>query len=272
MDKVDQYLLLQDKISKIRQNSSQFITNYYPNEAKDRFLINNGRLELIEDNDVCIIVKKYNGFKHISFATSNLTSAINSIEQFLKKDNSILVTDIIGLEEQTLEIQKEFENCDFELRLSLQRMLKIGVDENNRKDNENVVIASEKDLEDILDILQSNFDIYAEQIPEREELQDFINKKLIYLYKIEDEIAGLMIFELFPSSFYLRYWYTSTKYRNRGIASSLYKKAMFISGNIKRQMLWVVQDNKNAIERYEHYGFKKDKLIDKVMIRNAKLI
>lgn len=55
-----------------------------------------------------------------------------------------------------------------------------------------------------------------------------------------------------------------------GIGSSLYKKVMFESKNIKRQMLWVVSDNENAIKRYEHYGFKLDRFIDNVMIINNK--
>ena len=45
-------------------------------------------------------------------------------------------------------------------------------------------------------------------------------------------------------------------------------RAMFRACSATRQtLLWVVESNDNAIAKYEHYGFRRDGLVDHIMIR-----
>lgn len=49
------------------------------------------------------------------------------------------------------------------------------------------------------------------------------------------------------------------------IGSKLFNSFMYEGRNTKRQLLWVITHNINAIKRYVHYGFKPEKLFDYVL-------
>lgn len=269
MDKVLYYSDLQTIVSNIRSNSTAFITNYYPNEKKDKELIFIGALFVESIGNTCFVIRQMDGFYKFSYVSTDQESLINSLSLFIKDRIEIYVTDIIGTDIQTKELSIAFKVLGFKQRRALQRMIKVGIDEASRIDTANVISAKRNDIPAIQTILLQNFDFLSEQIPSVKELEKFVDDNQIFLYKDKDTIAGLIIFELTDSVFYLRYWYTSNEQRGKGVGSSLYKKVMYISGDIKRQMLWVVSDNENAIKRYEHYGFKLDKLADRVLTINA---
>lgn len=268
MDKVFDFISLQTIVGEIRGRSSSFVTNYYPNEIKDKELINKRQLYYYRNDNACLVIRQYVGFNDFSYIATSPETLGNILGDFFYNRNGIYVTDIVGLPAQITPIKKLFEDKGFTLRRTLQRMIKIGIDANSRIDSDSIVYPSYEDISNIRKILLENFDSLSEQIPSCDELSRYIDKKQIYLYKKDSAIAGMIIFELTSMAFYLRYWFTNPKFRNMGIGSVLYKKVMFDSKNIKRQMLWVVSDNENAIKRYEHYGFKLDRLIDNVMIIN----
>jgi len=269
MDKVLDYSDLQTIVSNIRSISKAYTTNYYPNETKDKELILMGALFVESIGNTCFVIRQMDGFYEFSYVSTDQESLINSSSLFFKDRTDIYVTDIIGTDIQTKELSFAFKALGFKQRRALQRMIKVGIDEASQVDNANVISAKENDIPAIQTILLQNFDSLSEKIPSVEELERFVDGNQIFIYKDKDTIAGLIIFELTTSVFYLRYWYTSNDYRNKGIGSSLYKKVMYKSGKIKRQMLWVVSDNENAIKRYENYGFKLDKLSDIVLTINA---
>lgn len=268
MDKILDFISLQTIVGEIRGKSTSFVTNYYPNEIKDKGLINKGQMFYYRNDNVCLVIRQYAGFNDFSFIATSPETLGHTLEDFFLSRNGIYVTDLIGLSNQIKPIKLLFEEKGFTLRRTLQRMIKIGIDADSRIDSDYIVYPSYEDISKIREILLENFDFLSEQIPSCDELSRYIDKKQIYLYKKDSEIAGMIIFELTPMAFYLRYWFTNPKFRNMGIGSVLYKKVMFDSKNIKRQMLWVVSDNENAIKRYEHYGFKLDSLVDNVMIIN----
>lgn len=70
-------------------------------------------------------------------------------------------------------------------------------------------------------------------------------------------------------TWYLRYWFTSSKYRNQGVGAKLLKSSLFLAKETKRQILWVISENENAIKRYEHYGFKRELMNDYVLIKKG---
>ena len=270
MDKIIDYISLQTIVGEIRSKSPLFVTNYFPNETKDKELIAKEQLYYYRNEDVCLVIRQFVGYNDFSYIASSLETLYSILEDFFSSTHDIYVTDLVGFPAQIASIKLLFEKKGFTLRRSLQRMVKMGVDDDSRVDSKEIVYPTYDEINNISSLLLENIDPLSEQIPSVEELSRFIDNKQIYLYKKHDEIAGLIIFELTSMVFNLRYWFVNLKFRNMGIGSSLYKKVMFESKNIKRQMLWVVSDNENAIKRYEHYGFKLDRFIDNVMIINNK--
>ena len=115
--------------------------------------------------------------------------------------------------------------------------------------------------------MQRDFDPLAEQLPSLKELEDYAERKQLLVIKDGDNLCGFLIFEITGVTWYLRYWYTSPDYRNKGIGAGLLRTSLLYGIESKRQIFWVIADNENAIKRYEHYGFKKENMNDYVMIK-----
>ena len=152
---------------------------------------------------------------------------------------------------------------------SLFRMSHIGLlaedDWNNQK---NVTFADETDACLVYNSLQSDFDPICEQLPSLQEVKDYIQQNSLLVVKDDDQLCGYLLFELKGKTlWYLRYWYTSPRYRNHGVGSKLLRMALALGQTTRRQQLWVVTDNDNAIKRYEHYGFHREDIHDYVLIK-----
>lgn len=132
-----------------------------------------------------------------------------------------------------------------------------------------VRLADLSDLEEIQHVFYRHFDKYSEHLPLDEDVKDWIEKKHLYVYTEYSQIVGFVIFDITGLKSYLRYWFVHPAYRSKGIGSMLLRQFFADSRNTKYQILWVISDNENAITKYEHYGFKKENLINYVYIRKG---
>ena len=133
---------------------------------------------------------------------------------------------------------------------------------------EGVCPASENDLEEISDCLHEYFDERLEQIPYDEELLEYIKNGYVLVVKNADKLSGFLIFEKNASTLYLRYWFTRPEYREHGIGAKLLRQFFHEGLSTKRQILWVIEENENAIKRYVHYGFRNEDMHDYIMVWN----
>ena len=161
------------------------------------------------------------------------------------------------------------KSVGFESYKKLYRMSHIGfLADDTWEKTEDVCYASLDDGPIVFNALQKDFDPLCEQLPTLREINDFTQRRQLLLIKNGKRLCGFLIFELSgTTTWYLRYWYTSPEYRNQRIGAKLLKAALVIGKSTKRQQLWVISDNENAIKRYEHYGFQKEQIYDYVMIK-----
>lgn len=265
---VQSFAEIQQKIAGIRNQRKGFVSNFYPDEFRNNLWISKQQLMMEETEECVLLLFNEPSFSALYYvATTNAVLSV-AISKFIADDDRCIVTDLVGMSEQVSPLMELFRDCGFEVRRSLTRMSCLGVGDEFRQNTEKVRLAVRSDVTELHRLLMDYFDPLSEQLPSEEELDRYIENSGIYVYPIDDKIAGFIIFELTKASFYLRHWFTHPDYRNRGVGSDLYKKVMYQSGNIRRQMLWVVDDNENAIKRYEHYGYRMEKLHDKVMMYN----
>ena len=135
-----------------------------------------------------------------------------------------------------------------------------------KKKCSNLIIARLYHAESIFTLLNEYFDPIAEQLPDIDEIYEWIEEEHIIISETNGKIQGFIIYDLIGLTSYLRYWFVDPLYRNMKIGSSLLNKYFENSKNTKRQLFWVIQSNENAIMRYKHYGFKPENLIDVIMI------
>jgi len=82
-------------------------------------------------------------------------------------------------------------------------------------------------------------------------------------------VGGVLVFEVIGFTSLLRYWYVNPAYRDQGIGAQLIRTFFQLSRGTKRILLWVVSNNGDAIARYQHYAFTRERLVDCVLTKKA---
>jgi ribosomal protein S18 acetylase RimI-like enzyme len=183
-----------------------------------------------------------------------------------------MVVDVIGKPADAVVQASRFAAAGFERIASLERMAMVRSAVEPKNDlTSKVSDATPNDVESILHLLQSNFDKYIDQLPGRDDLQAAIEKRNILTLRIDDRIAGFLYFEITGYSAVVRYWFVDSVFRDRGTGSLLMRAFLNRCMGVTRVLLWVISTNRNAIERYHHYGFVQENLVDYVMIKRANL-
>ena len=265
MRKIESYEQTQNFVRQIRELRQGFVTNFYWDDNKHPYWIAEGTL-VYEQSDNCILmVHRSDEFANLFYIATSF-AAFGELLNSLQLDGT-LVVDVVCKGEGTTE-QEAFVNLGFEKYQHLYRMSHVGriVGPDWMRDPR--VKYGEKIDTALVDIaMQRDFDPLAEQLPSLKELEDYAERKQLLVIKDGDNLCGFLIFEITGVTWYLRYWYTSPDYRNKGIGAGLLRTSLIYGVDSKRQIFWVIADNENAIKRYEHYGFKRENMNDYVMIK-----
>lgn len=255
---------VREYMAKIRSLRKGFITNFYPEQRKVEIWVNHGQLFVETTEEVALFMKKDEGFIHLFYCATN--KDILKEKLALLPDGEVYIADLIVDTRTDASLPEVFEENGFETRRSLFRMSRINTTiEPAIIDNQ--FNAKAEDLPVIDTMLHTYFDKYSEQLPTKEELNDFLDLNHIIVCRKEGKIAGFVLYDYNPSTLYWRYWFVHPDFRNQGVGSLLFREFARRGSSCKRHILWVVEDNFNAIKRHEHYGYQKENMKDYVMCK-----
>ncbi len=255
---------IREYIAKIRSLKKGFITNFFPEQRKVEIWVSHGQLSVETKDEVVLFMKKDEGFIHLFYCATN--KDILKEKLALLPSEEVYIADLIVDTRTEASLPEVFEENGFEIRRSLYRMSKINATTEPAIIDEQFDAKAE-DLPVIDNMLHIYFDKYSEQLPAKEELKDFFNLNHIIVCKDKGYIAGFMLYDYSPSTLYLRYWFVHPAFRDQGVGSLLFREYARRGALCKRHILWVVEDNFNAMQRYEHYGYQKENMIDYVMCK-----
>lgn len=270
MTKLESIDQIRELIAAVRAKRLGLITDFFLDEEKHQLWIDKCVLFYVQVNDSLFFIKKNisfcNGF-YTSISATQLSYDLKQLYDYYPEEK--FVFDIIGKDIQCQSIVEKFKEAGYVEICSLIRMSRITPEDAYCFD-EAISYATEDDIFQISSLLHSNFNEKAEQIPYDEELRKLILKNQILVCKIDNSMLGFLIFEINASILYLRYWFTNPDFRDKKVGSKLLRAFFKIGEVTKRQQLWVVQSNRNAIARYEHYGFMTENMFDYIMVNNNK--
>lgn len=266
MDNIVNKEQLFEIISEVRNASDHFTTNFFWDDDKHQQWINDGNLWFEYVPCKCLfLLHKDEGFCYLFYAASNPQSLSNALKNL--QFQGVVSVDIVTKTQNPKELEI-FKEYGYLQRRRLYRMVRTGAYSSIvHIEDKNILYATNVEIPKIREILLGSFDKLSEQIPSNEELKRLVNSKSILIYTLENEIAGLLLYQTTGRIWHLRYWFVNQKYRNHRIGSKLFRYALSESRRSIKQILWVADDNDNAIIKYEHYGFRKDNLYDFVMIK-----
>ncbi len=258
---------IQNLISDIKSEGDYFYTNYFNDERKTTFRIENRMVSYYRFKYTVFLIVNEKDFSRLYFITNSLNGLKDDIKLLLLTSKMLLVSDIVIIG-KNIELIDAFVSNGFNISTTLVRMNKTPIPYHNDIYDISIMNAEKEDAPMILALLNSYFNPYEEQIPYSFEIDNFILDNKIIIYKVEDRIAGFIIYDSVGFTLYLRYWFVHPDFRNKGIGSKLFKEFEKRGEKAKRQIFWVIETNDNAIKRYKHYGFKEENFFNYVLIKD----
>ena len=265
MDKVLSYEQIQGFVSEIRSLNKGFVSNFFWDSNKHPYWLAAESLTFVRKEACILMLHQQESFCNLFYISTDMETACLAISSM--SFETVCVVDVVCKGEGEEE-RKRLQSVGFLPYRHLFRMSHVGLlADDTWEQSQEVEYGVEEDINALNNALRDNFDPLSEQLPSVKELSDYIKRKQVLVIKDGSILCGFIIFELIGMTWYLRYWFTSSLYRNKGIGAKLLKSSLFQAKSTKRQILWVISDNENAIKRYEHYGFKREMMNDYVFIK-----
>jgi len=256
-----------DAIQNVKRYASGFVTNFFPVQNKIESWIAQQELFVELSDHAAFFFKKDNDFLRLYFAAGNPEMLRTAASQSHTLKTVAVVADVVGEEPSVQTILSSLESVGLCRSAKLMRMALVRESGAATSDPGAFPAdyAEEADCLAIWDALNQSFDPGAEQIPSLREVVAAVKARQIILIRHDNKLAGLLFFETHGVSSHLRFWLVLESFRAFHYGSALMRYYLGSQNTVRRFMLWVMADNRKAIEKYQHYGFAADKLVDHVL-------
>lgn len=256
-------------ISNGKKDAALFLTNLFPDPNKIRIWTERKELFVVEGGGLSFVLRKNDDFFHFYFCAPSSETLASGLRMLERKISVPLSADLIGKPSDVEKMTELFKKCGFQYRTRLQRFTKIIRPEENDMYmvDSNVSDATKKDAARIRQLLLDHFDQYAEQIPATVDIESAACRKEIKVIKKAETVMAFLFFERAGLTSIIRYWLVDRSFHGDGFGSKLMQTFLAESTGTRRLVLWVLQSNLNAIQKYVHYGFQPDELIDQIMVK-----
>jgi len=256
-----------DAIQKAKEGASGFVTNFFPVQPKLQGWVDHGELFVESRDGSAFFWRKDRDFWHLYFCAANLASLKHAIASLSGLKSEPVMMDLVGNEAALGDQLALWKSEGFRPYTQLHRMARAfqsAPDPSGTHDTP-VVYAEKTDAPAISDLLGRSFDRLAEQLPMPYEIESAIESRQILVVKSQGMLGGLLFFETHGFTSTVRYWLVAEEFRASHLGSTLMRHFFATQSAVRRFVLWVIADNANAVQKYQHYGFIPDGLIDYVL-------
>jgi ribosomal protein S18 acetylase RimI-like enzyme len=254
-----------DAIHETKVKASDFRTNFFPVPAKLQNWIERDELLGEVRNGVAFFFRKNLGFFRFYFCAGSLEKLQSEISMLPILKAERVATDLVGNETAVTEMLAPLEAVGFFRYAQLQRLARPAQTGEPADSNLPVVFPEKTDAPAIFELIENAFDRYGEQLPTLYEIEAAIESRQIFAVKHDGKITGLLFFETYGFNSTVRFWAVAEKFRALKIGSALMQHYFKTQNSVRRFTLWVNVQNENAIQKYKHYGYAPDGLIDCVL-------
>jgi GNAT superfamily N-acetyltransferase len=259
-----------DATQSIKAGASSFCTNFFPVQRKLQEWIDHGELLMEIRGKAAFFLRSDRDFWRFYFCATDAAALGQEIAALPDSRSRRLVTDVVGSETVSRELIAVLTSAGLRPYSRLQRMTRSGVADPTPKPDtgHRVIRAEQSDSKAAAALLERAFDPLADQLPFLREIEAAIAAQQILAVKTEGKVAAILFFETQGFASVVRYWAVDDRFRAKGAGSALMRRYLELNAVVKRFTLWVVADNENAIEKYRHYGYEADGLVDQVLVND----
>ena len=255
-------------IQAVKAAGPAYCTNFFPIEWKVQSWIEHGELAGVDVRDgAALFLRKDRDFWHLYFCAASPGTLQRELVSLAGLGTERIVVDLVGSETALTEQLAILEHAGFRRYSRLQRMARSHSAELPAAiyGDASAEYAGPGDRLAIADLLDSSFDRYADQLPAMHEIDAAIENRQMLAIKCAETLAAVLFFETQGLTSTIRYWAVAERFRARRFGAALMRCYLQAHSAARRFVLWVVATNENAVQKYRHYGYAADGLIDHVL-------
>ncbi|HVV00535.1 MAG TPA: GNAT family N-acetyltransferase [Verrucomicrobiae bacterium] len=264
-----------EAIQRVKERSGAApATNFFPARPKLENWVSRREFLTAGKGETVAFFRKDRGFLHLYFVAGTL----ESLDEFLKDAEFLrenrLAADLIGAGASLPPMSRVLEASGFAPYRTLIRLARSGASpvppaNHPGTDEGKIEFATAKDAAAVQELLEANFDAYADQLPLPYETDAAIAARQVLVCREGGKIAALLHFETQGVTSTVRYWLTSPEFRDRGLGSKLLKHYLNTQASARRFTLWVGAGNENALMKYAAFGYTADGLKDEILLNQV---
>jgi CRISPR/Cas system CMR-associated protein Cmr5 small subunit/GNAT superfamily N-acetyltransferase len=260
-----------EAIQKVKAGASAFCTNFFPVQSKLENWVAHNELVVETCDGVTFFLRKDRDFSHLYFCAANPSAFGRELAHLSSSLREGIATDLVGPEASLTELLTLAQQCGFRRYSRLVRLARVAsaVRTPSIQSAAEIEFAAEADGPAILKSIERSFDRFADQLPTSYEIQSAIAARQIFVIRQNGAIAALLFSETQGLTSTIRYWLVAAQFHSRGFGSALIRHYFTTQSAVRRFILWVTATNENAIQKYQHYGYAPDGLVDHVLVSEA---
>ena len=263
-----------DAVQQAKAGASAFCTNFFPAQGKLQAWINHGELFGELRDRSAFFLRNDRDFGHLYFCASDIATLQQHISALPCLKTERVAVDLVGREAALRELLNAVESGGFRPYTRLLRLARPGepAQPPSAAEGAEVFYPERTDCQSILNLLESAFDRYADQLPALYELEAAMAARQVLAIKCDGALAALLFFETQGLTSTVRFWVVDPRFRSHRFGSALMRHYFAAHHSVRRFVLWVTAANENAVSKYRHYGYAPDGLVDHVLVNwNAPL-
>jgi hypothetical protein len=257
-----------ETIQTAKAGAGAFCTNFYPTQAKLQVWIDHGELFGEFRDHSIFFTRKDRDFWHLYFCASDVASLQREVNVLPSLKTERVAVDLVGNEAIVGNLVNVLASAGFRMYARLVRLARTSQLEHPRPSlgSTEVIWAQKTDHQAIMNLLETSFDRYADQLPLPYEIEAAIEAQQIFAVRCEGALAALLFFETQGLTSTVRYWVVAERFQSHRFGSALIRHYFTAQSAVRRFILWVRADNENAVMKYGHYGYHPDGLVDQVLV------
>ena len=269
MQPVRHIAALENAIARVRRSAETLSTNLFAGrEQLEAWRSQRGLCFAANDTSV-LVLRPDRDFCRIYHVSASVESLASQLKE-LTATRGTFVSDLVGLPQSVKAAAETYARYGFEQYHSLFRMRAAATSlATPCAADPAVQFATAEDVPRISAFLESLLDPYVDQIPGESDLRSAVARQNVLVTRNAGQVSAALVFERTGITAFLRYWYVAPESRGHGEGARLIKTFFRLCHDARRFLLWVVSENEDTIAKYLHYGFRKEDLLDQIMLRRA---